>query len=314
MGQGAQGYWSQHGLHQKSAPWIEATLARVCEGLGSRRQLRHIGIEDIGRYLGQRRLSVGPATANRDLTILRAVYRFAVKRLRADVGEMPDWPALRQTEPAPRRRTLREPERVKLFGQLPVDLTPVLAFSILTGARITSVRELRWSDIDAGTITFRSVKSRRSGETHTLPRTAAIDDILQRLAGQHAQFVFTYQCRKSRGKRKAGERYPFSRDGWRKGWAKAVEAAGLADVVFHDSRRTAGAELLRATGNLRLVQRLLGHADIATTAKVYTPLLMDDLAAGMARLPRSVPEKETAPLEGEAAKVLTAQNKRTKRR
>lgn len=313
VGQGSEGYWTQHGQHQRSAGWIDDGLARFNEAIGARRLMRSVGTSDIGNYLAQRRLKVGPATANRDLNIIRALWRFAARRLKADVGEMPDWPALRQVEPAPRKRTLRSPERDKLLGELPPDLALLLAFCLTTGARVSSARALTWSDVDPGTITFREVKSRRSGETHTL-RTRAIDAILARVRGQHKSFVFTYICRRSRGKRKAGERYPFSRDGWRKRWSAAREAAGLGDVVFHDSRRTAGVELLRATGNLRLVQQLLGHADIATTARIYTPLLVDDLAAGMAKVSRSIPEKETAPPEGEADKLFRSKRKGSKRR
>lgn len=314
LGQGAQGYWEQHGQHQKSATWIDATLARLCEGLGSRRLMRSLTTAELGAYLARRRLTVGPATVNRDLTIARAVWRFAARRLRADVGEMPDWPALRQIEPAPRQRVLRAPERSRLLEALPEELGLMLAFALVTGARVSSVRKLSWTDVHPETITFQDVKGRRGGMVHILPRTAAINEILARVAGQHPRWVFTYRCRKSRGKRLAGERYPFSRDGWRKRWAQARTEAGLEDVVFHDSRRTAGAELLRATGNLRLVQQLLGHSDIAVTARVYTPLLVDDLAAGMAALPRSVPEKETAPPEGEAAKVMISNTKGSTRR
>jgi site-specific recombinase XerD len=38
---------------------------------------------------------------------------------------------------------------------------------------------------------------------------------------------------------------------------------------------------LRATGNLRVVQGILGHSDIAITAKFYTDALVDDMRAAM---------------------------------
>jgi site-specific recombinase XerC len=39
---------------------------------------------------------------------------------------------------------------------------------------------------------------------------------------------------------------------------------------MHRSRYTAGQRVLDATGNLKAVQALLGHASISTTADTYT--------------------------------------------
>jgi site-specific recombinase XerD len=38
---------------------------------------------------------------------------------------------------------------------------------------------------------------------------------------------------------------------------------------------------LRATGNLRIVQKILGHTDIAITAKFYTDATVDDMRSAM---------------------------------
>jgi len=51
----------------------------------------------------------------------------------------------------------------------------------------------------------------------------------------------------------------------------------------HTLRHTFATGLLRATGNLRLVQQALGHADIKTTV-VYTHIVNDEVAAGIALL------------------------------
>ena len=39
------------------------------------------------------------------------------------------------------------------------------------------------------------------------------------------------------------------------------------DFRFHDIRHDVGTKLLRATGNLKLVQKALGHANLKTTAR-----------------------------------------------
>ena len=66
-------------------------------------------------------------------------------------------------------------------------------------------------------------------------------------------------------------------------WHKLRSAAKLPeDIHLHDLRRTAGLTAARV-GGLQVAQRLLGHADIATTAKVYAPLTTDDLREHQAK-------------------------------
>jgi len=52
------------------------------------------------------------------------------------------------------------------------------------------------------------------------------------------------------------------------------------DVSPHTLRHTFATNLLRRTGNIRLVQKALGHADLSTTM-VYTHIVDDELEAAM---------------------------------
>jgi site-specific recombinase XerC len=47
---------------------------------------------------------------------------------------------------------------------------------------------------------------------------------------------------------------------------------------MHKARYTAGQRVLDGTGNLKAVQRLLGHSDIATTGNIYVDWDVDQLA------------------------------------
>jgi site-specific recombinase XerC len=51
---------------------------------------------------------------------------------------------------------------------------------------------------------------------------------------------------------------------------------------MHKSRHTAGQRVFDATGNLKAVQKLLGHASIQTTGDIYADWDIDQLAATMA--------------------------------
>jgi integrase len=71
-----------------------------------------------------------------------------------------------------------------------------------------------------------------------------------------------------------------------KTWERLRASAGIGDDVhLHDLRRTAGLWAARL-GSLQVAQRLLGHSNISTTARVYAPLGVDDL--------RSVQNQATA--------------------
>ena len=94
-----------------------------------------------------------------------------------------------------------------------------------------------------------------------------------------------------------GERYPFTKAGWRRAWAEALVEAKIENFRFHDLRHTAGTRAQRAIGNLKTVQRMLGHKDIKTTLR-YIRSDVADVRAAMEAVeratlgPRLVDEEE----------------------
>ena len=53
---------------------------------------------------------------------------------------------------------------------------------------------------------------------------------------------------------------------------------------MHKARHTAGQRMLDKTGNLKAVQKLLGHSSIQTTADIYTDWDIDQLAASLSEV------------------------------
>jgi site-specific recombinase XerC len=70
-------------------------------------------------------------------------------------------------------------------------------------------------------------------------------------------------------------------------WYDRLAAAGIVEQgttrgeKMHKARHTAGQRVLDATGNLKAAQKLLGHADIATTGNEYVDWDNDQLAGTM---------------------------------
>lgn len=67
-------------------------------------------------------------------------------------------------------------------------------------------------------------------------------------------------------------------------WKTALERAGLpTSWGVHATRHSYAVEVYRRTRDLRLTQRLLGHANVATTT-VYANLLDEDVRRGVERV------------------------------
>jgi site-specific recombinase XerC len=70
-------------------------------------------------------------------------------------------------------------------------------------------------------------------------------------------------------------------------WYGCLQRAGIvADGVtsgerMHKARHTARQRVLDATGNLKAVQKPLGHESIQTTGDIYTDWDMEQLAASL---------------------------------
>jgi site-specific recombinase XerD len=75
-----------------------------------------------------------------------------------------------------------------------------------------------------------------------------------------------------------------TRFGMTKMWKAALRAAGLPDRWgIHAARHTFAVEVYRQTRDLRLTQRLLGHASVVTTT-TYASLLDEDVRAGVEKI------------------------------
>lgn len=277
-------YWTLVGQHESNSVTTAGQIKRMTTFFGKNTLLRDLDRAEIDKYVSRRRRQkarnktqpVSNATVNRETQLLKRVIarvpdRFAKPTI--------NWKGVNLKESQERVRELSTKEEARLFEVLPPDLANVAEFAILTGQRLSSVITLLWSkvDLEAGRAELR-VKGDKWHRIPLIPRAVA----LVRSQVRAGPYVFTYLCerpsppRKDRVRRLRGERYPFTKDGWRRKWKVALEAAGIEDFRFHDFRHTGATRVLRASKNLKAVQNLLGHATITTTAR-YAHALEDDV-------------------------------------
>src|SRR5262249_3222209 len=186
--------------------------------------------------------------------------------------------------PDERVRELSDDEADRLDAVMRDDYAPFFTFAHASGLRLKECF-LRWSEVNFGTRQIS--KTGRGGRLVTGPISPTIREVRCRLRGPHPEFVFTYVCQRRgagpRAGRIKGQRYPLTYQGVQTYWERLRKLAGVTGFRFHDFRHDFASKLLRATGNLKLVQEALNHRDIKTTTR-YTHVLKSDVAEAMERV------------------------------
>jgi integrase len=172
------------------------------------------------------------------------------------------------------------------------DYEPFFEFVRASGLRLNECVTLKWTEVNFGTRQI--VRIGKGGRRVVFPITDAIRDILFPLQGQHPEFVFTYVAIYGNRKlgRVRGQRYPLTYNGTKAAWQRLRAKAGVADFRFHDYRHDFGTKLLRDSGNLKLVQKAMNHADIKSTLR-YAHVLDEDVAAAVERVAKSRKKSRT---------------------
>lgn len=296
-------YWTNVTQHQASASTTEYILAFWVEALGRSKLLREITTADIARVAATRRASISDSSVNRELEVIRALWRYAERVLRRDVGEMPLWTSLFYARSSERVREMTPDEEKRYFKAMRPDLVDFFRFAMKRGIRRSGILGLRWSDLDLqrGLITY--TLKRRQGEAPRRVSKRLTPDEVALLARQPrvGPYVFTYVCGKTQARgpkakvaRIKGERYPLTPTVLRQAHAKACSAAGIEDFRIHDHRHTAATRLLRTSRNLRHAQLLLDHTNIKTTVK-YAHATEDEVYDAMMAMERGEAESRNTP-------------------
>jgi len=161
-----------------------------------------------------------------------------------------------------------------------------LLILVETGARLSEVLRMKWEDLDleAEVPTWR-IPSPKSGHPQVQPLADSTVKLLRKLP-RPGPWVVTGRFN---DKRRADLVGP---------WRRALEAAGLSDaeIHIHDLRRTFGLHVAKAAG-LHVASKLLRHADVRVTERVYAPLGLADLKAALEKRAEVLPfdeKKKTA--------------------
>ncbi len=223
---------------------------------------------DLERFLSDRLQTVGPARHNRDLSLLKVIFKKAVEWNYCRTNPASNIRKLR--EPPGRVRFLTDEERTRLLSACPDRLRTIVLIALNTGLRKTELLTLRWQDLDFKNRMLRIEKT-KNGERRDIPMTMLVHDLLRAIP------------------RRVDTPYVFANpDGTpqqylKTTWNTAVRKAKLEAFTFHDLRHTFASTLVMNGVDIRTVQTLLGHKSITMTMR-YAHLSPTHLREAIAKL------------------------------
>jgi integrase len=237
--------------HRKSAQ----RARELAENLGkafNRFRAHAITSPRIGEYIAKRQADAASnATINRELTALKRMFRLAAQQTPPLVLITPYIPHLREDNV--RTGFFTEEEYRVLRAALPDHLKIPFIIAYHTGMRAGEIHWLRWEqvDLEAGWVRLDPGMT-KNGRGRMIPLIEEVRDALKRwkehtlLYYPACPWIVHY-----RGKRLQRVQ--------KKLWDKICDRVGLLGKLFHDLRRTAIRNMVRAGIPERVAMEISGH-------------------------------------------------------
>jgi integrase len=267
-----------------------------------------ITIEWFQRKRIKARRSTG--TIDKETEILRAAYRLGQKRKL--IKQVPYFPFFRADN---RRTGFFETDQVeRLLRELPAPIADATEFAYLSGWRKGEILPLRWEAVDRAAREIR-LETSKSGDPRTLPLEGALWLLIEKRWRERQYQKGTLTELSPLVFHDGGK--PIS--DFRKSWAAACKRAGVAGRIFHDLRRSAVRNMIRAGVPQSVAMAISGHRTISVFLR-YAITSEDDKRKALRdtgtfiRLDRAEREALNVPEELAPSDNSPAAKKRTKRR
>jgi integrase/recombinase XerC len=253
-----------------------------------------VGRERVEEFLDHQYGTKAPRTYNKNLSILGDFFKFQV--MREGLHGDPTTGIERARSRGVYRTTFTNDQRRAIIAEQS-DLRDRIALRLLLdyGLRKGALAAIQFKHFDHWrkrlTIFTKGEKVREV----PIPDAAFWTDLEQHILEAEAKPGHYLMCRQKTIPRAGVRRFPeksMSDHGLHRWWYGCLQRAGitaegqLAGERMHKARHTAGQRVLDATGNLKAVQKLLGHASIQTTGDIYADWDVEQLAATMAQVLR----------------------------
>lgn len=238
----------------------DGTPRRILEAFG-RERVVEMTEEMVDEYI-KHRLAAGarPATINRETQLLAQAIRPFLQKHRLPVPPMRKLP-----EDNTREGFFTRAEIESVIKRLPSDLRDFIRWAYFTAWRKGEIASLRWTDVDVEGRTVRlSWRRSKNKKARTMTLAGELAAIIERRSAARAALVVK--------KGLETDRVFFRKDGspvqdFKKAWASACKAAGVAGRLFHDLRRSGIRNMTRAGVSRKVATAISGHRTEAIYAR-----------------------------------------------
>ncbi len=273
--------WLEQGLAKNSLDAYRRDLRLFARWLAVKRpalaNLHGVGKADIESYFSERHAQTKPSTANRRLSVLKRFYQMALQR--HEISSDPCLNLASAKQPTRFVHTLSEAQVEALLGAPDVN-TPLglrertmLELMYASGLRVSELVALKSIELSLNDGVLRVTG--KGSKTRLVPFGAQARLWIERylagaraiiLAGQVDDALFVT----ARGGAMTRQMF------WILIKKHALRAGITAPISPHTLRHAFATHLLNHGADLRVVQLLLGHADISTT-QIYTHVARERL-------------------------------------
>lgn len=257
---------------QRSAYTVEKMINKHLSPAFGGVKVTSITTDRIKRYIAQRlEQGAANATINRELAALKRMFNLGARSTPPKVPHVPYIPMLKENNT--RKGFFEHEEFLAMQKALPESLRGLVSFAYKTGWRFGEITGLTWDRVDLreGVVRLEAGESKNAEA-----RNVYLDDELLS--------VLKAQMRK----RHLGCQHVFHREGRpikniTAAWTKACDDAGVTGRLFHDLRRTAVRNMVRAGIPERVAMQISGHKTRSVFDR-YNIVNGDDLKQAAARL------------------------------
>jgi integrase len=210
-------------------------------------------------YIRERLKTAKSSTINRELMLLRRGFKLGYRHDPPLVGRVPHIPI--QDESGNVRTGFLKPDQYQtLLKELPEELKLLFVFGYHVGMRRGALLEIKWKqvDISGGVVWIEQKGPNRKPVPVAIPIYGDMREYLERQPKQ-SEYLF------ARGSERIKD--------FRGAWDSACERAGFPDLIFHDLRRTAARNLIRAGVRESVAMKITGHK----TRDMFRRYNIDDL-------------------------------------
>ncbi len=239
----------------KSIVQIRSHLKPLREFFGYDRAV-NVTAARVEEYIASRLILLkARATVNREIQPLKQAFNLAHRQDR--ITRVPYIPLLREDNA---RQGFFEHEEIEaVIAHLPEPINEITRFAYFSGWRKGEILPLHWQAVDRKAREIR-LRTSKSGHGRVLPLEGDLWEIIGR----------RWTARKFRNANgiKGLSELVFHKQGrpireFRKSWATACKEAGVPEKLFHDLRRTAVRNMVRAGVPQSVAMAISGHRTIS---------------------------------------------------